>query len=228
MPGVPPLTEQPGSGPQGASSAARFTRRLRFDKTGPARYLPHNDLITAFVRALRRINAPLAYSQGFSPKPRMRFGPPLPVGHCGRGEVVDVELSEPGPANLADLLDQACPGGLSVVAEDRPVVGRRSPMAAARAYRYQVRLTDPTPDLAATVQRFMELESVPATVRRGPGKVRRIDVRKVVQDLLANGQKGFEVEIAIGEGTLCRPEDVAEALGVSAQSCTRVNVEYEF
>ena len=222
------MTEQSASSPPGEGSAPRITRRFRFDKTGPARFLPHNDLITALVRALRRINAPLAYSQGFSPKPRLRFGPPLPVGHCGRGELVDIEFSEPGPADLVDLLDRACPGGLSIVAEDRPVVGRRSPMAAARSYRYQVLLTDPAPELASSVQRFMELESAPATVRRGPGKVREIDVREAVRDLSAKGREGFEVEIAIGEGTLCRPEDVADALGVSGNSFTRVNVKYEF
>ncbi len=201
---------------------------MRFNKTGPARYLPHNDLITAFVRALRRINAPLAYSRGFSPKPRLRFGPPLPVGHCGRDEVVDIELSDPGPPELADLLDQACPGGLSIVGEDRPVVGRRSPMAAARGYRYRVLLSEPATDLEASINRFMELDTAPATVQRGPGKVRQVDVRQAVRELSARDREEFDVEIAIGEGTLCRPEEVAAALGVSARSCTRVSVEYEF
>ncbi|MXX99474.1 MAG: DUF2344 domain-containing protein [Chloroflexi bacterium] len=222
------MTGQSASGPPGEVSAPRITRRLRFDKAGPARYLPHNDLITALVRALRRINAPLAYSQGFSPKPRLRFGPPLPVGHCGRGELVDIEFSEPGPADLVALLDRACPDGISIVAEDRSVAGRRSPMAAARSYRYRVLLADPAPDLAPSVWRFMELESAPATVRRGPGRVREIDVRKAVRDLSAKGPDEFEVEIAIGEGTLCRPEDVADALGVDGNSFTRVNVKYEF
>lgn len=222
------MTEQSPSGPPGGGSAPRLTRRLRFDKTGPARFLPHNDLITALVRALRRINAPLAYSRGYSPKPRLRFGPPLPVGHCGRGELVDIEFSEPGPADLVALLDRACPDGISIVAEDRPVEGRRSPMAAARSYRYRVLLTDPALDLEPSVRRFMELESAPATVRRGPGRVREIDVRKAVRDLSAKGREGFEVEIAIGEGTLCRPEDVADALGVGGNSFTRVNVKYEF
>ena len=222
------MTERSAPGTRGPGPSARFTRRLRFDKTGPARYLPHNDLITALVRALRRIDAPLAYSQGFSPKPRLRFGPPLPVGHCGRGELVDVELSEPGPEDLADLLDRACPSGLDIVGEDRPVLGRRSPMAAARGYRYRVLLREPAPELPASIRGFMDKASLPATVQRGPGKVRSIDVRKAVAGLAAQGAEGFEVEISIGEGTLCRPEDIADALGVSARSCTRVNVEYEF
>ncbi|MDE2862130.1 MAG: hypothetical protein OXL33_01600, partial [Chloroflexota bacterium] len=123
---------------------------------------------------------------------------------------------------------RACPDGISIVAEDRSVAGRRSPMAAARSYRYRVLLADPAPDLAPSVRRFMELESAPATVRRGPGRVREIDVRKAVRDLSAKGPDEFEVEIAIGEGTLCRPEDVADALGVGGNSFTRVNVKYEF
>ena len=222
------MTELSGPGSQAAGPPARHTRRLRFDKTGPARYLPHNDLITAFVRALRRINAPLAYSQGFSPKPRLRFGPPLPVGHCGRGELVDVEFSVPGPEDLVERLDRACPGGISIVGEERPVIGRRSPMAAARGYRYRVLLSEPEPDLPGLIERFLQLESAPATVQRGPGKVRSIDVRKAVRDLSERDPEAFEVEIGIGEGTLCRPEDVAQALGIGARSCTRVNVEYRF
>ncbi len=222
------MAERSGPEPQIAGPGARYTRRLRFDKTGPARYLPHNDLITAFVRALRRINAPLAYSQGFSPKPRLRFGPPLPVGHCGHGEIVDVELSEPGPEDLAGPLGRACPDGLRIVGEDPSVAGRRSPMAAARAYRYRVLLREPAPGLASSIERFLALESAPATVRRGPGRERSIDIRKAVRGLEAHGHDGFEVEIAIGEGTLCRPEDVADALGFSTRSCARVNVKYEF
>ena len=77
-------------------------------------------------------------------------------------------------------------------------------------------------------QRIHSTGFAPATVQRGPGKVRSIDVRKPVRDLSARGSEAFEVEIGIGEGTLCRPEDVAQALGVGAKSCTRVNVVYQF
>ena len=150
------------------------------------------------------------------------------MGHEGRSELVDVELSEPGPEDLAGLLDEACPGGISIVGEDRPVIGRRSPMAAARSYRYRVKLAEPGPDLDGAVRQFLGLESLPATVRRGPGRVREIDVRRAVRQLSALSAGEFEVEIAVGDGTLCRPEDVAAALGAGAGSCVRVNVEYEF
>ena len=222
------MSDRSGQPPGVQSAPPRHVRRLRFDKTGPARFLPHNDLITAMVRALRRINAPLAYSQGFSPKPRLRFGPPLPVGHAGRGELVDVELCEPGPSDLAGILDRACPNGISIVGEDRPVRGRRSPMAAARSYRYLVRIAGPDPELRGSIDRFLALQTAPATVRRGPGKVRNIDVRAAVRSLQTRKPGEFEAEIVIGEGTLCRPEDVATALGVRAEECTRTGVKYEF
>ncbi len=222
------MTDRAGPASGGAIAPQRHVRRLRFDKIGPARYLPHNDLITAFVRALRRINAPLAYTQGFSPKPRLRFGPPLPVGHCGRGELVDVELAEPGPTNLAATLDAACPSGLSIVGEDVPVSGKRSPMAAARSYHYRVQIAESAPDLQLRIERFLGLATVPVQVERGPGRVRGIDVRRAVQALRANGTAEFEVEIALGEGTLCRPEDVAGVLGLRLHGCTRTAVRYEF
>ena len=216
------------SGGGDPNAPPRHVRRLRFDKIGPARYLPHNDLITAFVRALRRIGAPLAYSRGFSPKPRLRFGPPLPVGHSGRGELVDIELSEPGPNDLAARLDAACPSGLSIVGEDAAVTGKRSPMAAARGHRYRVHLAGPETDLDERIEKFLALTTAMVHVRRGPGRVRDIDVRQATTALRSTGGDEFEVDIALGEGAVCRPEDVAGVLGLSSGSCTRIAVRYEF
>jgi hypothetical protein len=68
------------------------TYRIRFAKVGRASFLGHLDLGRLLARSLRRADLPLAMSRGFSPKPRMTFGPALGLGIPSLGEIVDVDL----------------------------------------------------------------------------------------------------------------------------------------
>jgi radical SAM family uncharacterized protein/radical SAM-linked protein len=66
--------------------------RFRFEKIGPTALLGHLDLVRAMPRVLRRIGAPLAYSQGFHPRPDLTFSPALSLGVLSLSEFVDVKL----------------------------------------------------------------------------------------------------------------------------------------
>ncbi len=68
--------------------------RVKFSKTGDARFISHLDLVDTFVFALRRLGIPLIYSHGFHPRPRISFGPALSVGIESDGEYFDIVLSE--------------------------------------------------------------------------------------------------------------------------------------
>ncbi len=68
--------------------------RAIYYKTGLLRFLSHLDLGRVFQRAISRIHAPIAYSQGFHPHPRIAFGPALPVGNEGYKEYVDFFFTE--------------------------------------------------------------------------------------------------------------------------------------
>jgi radical SAM family uncharacterized protein/radical SAM-linked protein len=89
--------------------------RVRFSKTGDLRYLSHRELMTAFIRAVRRADIPVAYSQGFHPSPRMSFGPPLNVGVSGLREYFDMEV-RPGHGIIDRVggLDGYLPDGLGI------------------------------------------------------------------------------------------------------------------
>jgi radical SAM-linked protein len=76
-------------------------------------------------RALRRVRLPVAYTEGFSPRPRVSFGLALPTGHESVAEYLDVELDEHrDPGGSADLemtglpavLSDALPDGVDVLA----------------------------------------------------------------------------------------------------------------
>ena len=66
--------------------------RVRFSKTGKVRFTSHRDVARIWERALRRVALPVAYSEGFSPRPKLSYGLALPTGYESAGEYLDVEL----------------------------------------------------------------------------------------------------------------------------------------
>ena len=73
-----------------------FPVRLRFTKLGKVRFVSHRDLARAFERAFRIEQLPLAFTQGFSPRPKVSFGLALGVGHESVAEYLDFELAGSG------------------------------------------------------------------------------------------------------------------------------------
>jgi radical SAM family uncharacterized protein/radical SAM-linked protein len=84
------------AGHHGAGTAYS-TYRIRFAKIGRAAFLGHLDLVRLIARTLRRADLPLAMTRGFSPKPRLVFGPALGLGVPSLGEMMDVDLEHTVP-----------------------------------------------------------------------------------------------------------------------------------
>ena len=84
------------NGHHGAGNAYS-TYRIRFAKIGRAAFLGHLDLVRLIARTLRRADLPLAMTRGFSPKPRLVFGPALGLGVPSLGELMDVDLEHTVP-----------------------------------------------------------------------------------------------------------------------------------
>jgi len=88
---------------------------LRFKKEGLARFISHLDLMRTFERAFRRAELPIAFSQGFNPRPKMTFASALSVGISSSSEYLDVEFSEDVSASdVALKLNPALPEGIKV------------------------------------------------------------------------------------------------------------------
>jgi radical SAM-linked protein len=99
-----------------------FPVRVRFTKRGKVRFISHRDVARAFERAFRIETLPLAFTEGFSPRPKVSFGLALPVGAESDAEYLDVELTEPiDTAALPDRLSAALPEGMHVTGAARLV-----------------------------------------------------------------------------------------------------------
>lgn len=76
--------------------------RIRFTKLGKVGFTSHRDVARIWERALRRAGAPVASTEGFSPRPKVHFGLALPTGYVSDAEYLDVDLIgdlDRGPAN---------------------------------------------------------------------------------------------------------------------------------
>ena len=56
---------------------------ITFYKNGLIRFISHLEFVRFIYRALRRTDLPFAITQGFSPRPKVAFGPALKVGAEG-------------------------------------------------------------------------------------------------------------------------------------------------
>lgn len=80
--------------------------RLIYRKDDVLKYIGHQDLLRFIFRMLRRAGIPYATSGKYSPKPRVSFGPALPLGVSAARELLDIELTEETHWNAA-VIDSA-------------------------------------------------------------------------------------------------------------------------
>lgn len=101
--------------------------RIRYSKLGKVRFVGNLDVTRIWERSLRKAAVPVAYSTGFSPRPRLSFGLALPLAAGSLAEYVDIEFATEVPlAGLADRLSEALPVGFDVLALAEKLPGQVS------------------------------------------------------------------------------------------------------
>lgn len=87
--------------------------RAFYSKTGPARFISHNDLLNHLERAFRRAGLKIAFSQGYHPKMLMTHGPALPLGMAAGAEAMEFRaMEEIDEAGFLKKLNSRLPEGL--------------------------------------------------------------------------------------------------------------------
>jgi radical SAM-linked protein len=171
---------------------AGFPVRIRFAKHGKVRFISHRDVARAFERAFRIERLPLAFTQGFVPRPKVSFGLALSVGHESDAEYLDVELVEAVPLDpLAGRLSGALPEGIDVTGV--AALADRAPALqdSVTAVTYRVTVTEGgdvpgAEDLAAAVERALARSELPVT-RSRKGREVTEDIRPIVRSMTVVG-----------------------------------------
>jgi radical SAM-linked protein len=192
--------------------------RLRFQKLGKVRWTSHRDVARMWERACRRIQLPLAYTEGFSPRPKMHFGLALPTGAESVAEYLDLDLADDAVLDvdvegLAALLSPALPAGVDVTAV-APVDPRAPSLQEdVESCTWRVAFA-PDVELAAVVDRALASSSL-LVERERKGRLSVDDVRPAIlalsADATAEGEPALEALVATRPRAL-RPQELLQAL----------------
>ena len=194
--------------------------RLRFAKLGKVRFTSHRDVARMWERAFRRVSLPLAYSEGFSPRPKVSFGLALPTGHESVAEYLDLELVDEAEITVADLpevLSAALPAGVDATAAahiDPRALSLQEEVTSC-TWRFGAQRADGAEvgeaELADRLGALLAASSAPITRSRKGVQVVE-DVRPGILDLRLTGGSWLEADLATKPRGL-RPADVLAALG---------------
>ena len=97
--------------------------RLTFTKIDTAKYISHLDLTRCLIRAFRRTDIPLWYTEGFNPHPHLVFGMPLPLGVEGEREILDIRINDDEYKNsrILENMRRASVPGIDFISVSEPV-----------------------------------------------------------------------------------------------------------
>jgi len=90
--------------------------RVKYCKEGPIKYISHLNLAQVFTRTIRRADILVVKSEGFNPRFKISFGPPLPLGISSTSEYLDIRLKEEiKTEELIEKLSRVLPQGLKIL-----------------------------------------------------------------------------------------------------------------
>jgi radical SAM-linked protein len=203
--------------------AGLYRLRVRFSRGEELKYISHLDLMRLWERALRRARIPLAYSEGFSPHPRLSIAAPLALGVTSEAELMDIFLERPMPPPLIlKAVPPHLPRGIELLEVQIIAPGAPSLQSQVRYALYEVQVATEKDEKALLdlLDSFLAKETVPWQHVRDTG-VRHYDLRALVDDLwLVSRRRGnciLGLKLRLDSQGAGRPEQVTAALGFASR-----------
>jgi len=197
--------------------------RITYIVDGPLRYVSHLEQVRVWERAIRRAGLPLAYSGGFTPRPRLQVALPLPLGFASEAEWLDLWLEEPvEPERIVQALTRTLPEGLAIrsIEEVPPGASSLPSQVVAARYAVTVETTVPADEIQRRIEELLAAETLPRERRGRPYDLRPLILSLRLEEACA-GEIVLTMLLSAREGATGRPEEVLDALGL-ADSVFRV------
>ena len=195
--------------------------RIRFNRGEELKFISHLDIMRLWQRALHRAGIPLAYTEGFSPHPRISLAAPLAVGVTSQAELMDIFCTRwVSPHFFTNAVEQQLPPGIEIlqVHSVAPIMPSLQSQVGYAEYRVEVETEKDQQSVEAALASLLSAMSLPWHHERDTG-TRNYDLRALIDKLWLiewhNGYGIIGMKLRCDSGGSGRPEQVAAALGFS-------------
>ncbi len=190
--------------------------RIRFSRGEEIKFISLLDIIRLWQRALYRAEIPLAYSEGFSPHPRISLAAPLPIGVSSEAELMDIFVTKwVSPHFFTTAVSQQLPPGIEILQVYPIAPTMPSLQSLVRHAEYKVEVETEEKDIEPRLTSLLSIKHLPWQHQRDTG-TRSYNLRALIDDLwLINRHHPY---CTIGMRLRCdssgsgRPEQVTAAL----------------
>lgn len=195
--------------------------RIKLSRGDEVKYISHLDLMRLWARALRRAKMPLAYSEGFTPHPRISLATPLPIGVTSEAELMDITLlKQVSPYFFIRTMIQHLPRGTDILEAQEIPIGTPSLQSQLRytEYHVEIKASKSLEEMQELINTLLRMECLPWQHMRDTGP-RHYDLRALIEYIWVISWHGSNFTLGMrlrsdsrGAG---RPEQVTAALGLT-------------
>ena len=193
--------------------------RIRFKRGKEIKFISHLDIMRLWERALRRAQIPLAYSEGFSPRPRISLAAPLSVGVTGEAELMDVFVTRNiSPHWFTNAISRQLPPGIEILEVHPIALGIPSLQSQVRyaEYKVEVETKKELKEMESALSSLLAKKNLPWHHQRDTGQ-RNYDLRTLIDDLWlvdwCHSSCTLGMRLRCDNSGSGRPEQVTTALG---------------
>jgi radical SAM-linked protein len=193
--------------------------RVRFTRGEEVKYISHLDIMRLWERALNRAGIHVAYSEGFSPHPRLSLAAPLAVGVTAEAELLDIFLADNAtPHWFTDVVGNQLPKGIRIqgVQQISILVPSLQSQVRSADYIVVVETGGLSEDIGSAIKSLLSKDKLSWYHERDTGR-REYDLRVLIDDirLVSSDTESCTLSMRLhcdsnGSG---RPEQVTRALG---------------
>ncbi len=194
-----------------------ITYRIRFAKRGSLIFVSHLDFAHSFIRALKRAEIHLKYSEGFNPHPKLVFALPLSVGMVGENEFCDITIKDDLSASeVKSRLELALTNDIEIkkVYEPQVKIGK---VTSAKYEIYFDEISHTPEEIKAAL---LNPPSIEKTTKSGNTK--ELDIKSLVYDFNCDttddGKTVLYLTLAASGDNYLNPELVLQSLAKASLS----------
>ena len=186
------------------------TLKVSFSKLDQAKYFGHLELVNIFLRALRRVDIPIKFSEGFHPKPKISFEDTLPIGLESLNEYFYLVVTENFKTqSIIESLNKHLPEGIAV--NDCYVVSAKPVHNNKKKYNYMVTIKEECFDNKDLDFFLQSPEFIISRIDR-KGRLKKINLKDMVLEIELLHPYKLQMTLMAESGKTLRPFEVIKGI----------------